>query len=90
MSRTGHRSKTAHKIEIFNNIKILFCFRIQAAQENNNSKWSLYQSIILIAFVLICVAPLIVFLTVKTTISGEVSSLEYDFQFSKLEFRYFL
>jgi len=45
--------------------------RIQAAQENNNSKWSLYQSIILIAFVLICVAPLIVFLTVKTTISGE-------------------
>ena len=90
MSRTGHRFKTAHKIEIFNNIKHFFCFRIQAAQENNNSKWSLYQSIILIAFVLICVAPLIVFLTVKTTISGEVSSLEYDFQFSKLEFRYFL
>ena len=48
-------------------------YRYEAAGENYASKWYLYQSIILIAFVLICVAPLIVFLTVKTTISGEVN-----------------
>ena len=53
---------------------VLF-YRNEAAGENYASKWYLYQSIILIAFVLICVAPLIVFLTVKTTISGEVNNL---------------
>ena len=51
----------------------IYVLRYEAAGENYASKWYLYQSIILIAFVLICVAPLIVFLTVKTTISGEVN-----------------
>jgi len=45
--------------------------RIEAQNENDSSRWFLYQSIILIVTVMTCVAPLIVFLTVKSTILGE-------------------
>ena len=44
--------------------------RDQATASTHFSKWKLYQSIALIIFVLICVAPPIVYLTVKTTLSG--------------------
>ena len=47
-------------------------FRIEAQNENDSSRWFLYQSIFLIVTVMTCVAPLIVFLTVKSTILGEV------------------
>ena len=46
--------------------------RDQATASTHFSKWKLYQSIALIIFVLICVAPPIVYLTVKTTLSGMV------------------
>ena len=46
--------------------------RDQATASTHFSKWKLYQSIALIIFVLICVAPPIVYLTVKTTLSGKV------------------
>ena len=45
--------------------------RDQANASTHFSKWKLYQSIALIIFVLICVAPPIIYLTVKTTLSGE-------------------
>ena len=44
----------------------------QATNSTHFSKWKLYQSIALIIFVLICVAPPIVYLTVKTTLSGMI------------------
>ena len=47
--------------------------RDQATASTHFSKWKLYQSIALIIFVLICVAPPIVYLTVKTTLSGNYS-----------------
>ena len=53
------------------NNSIIF-FRIEAQNENDSSRWWLYQSIFLIVTVMTCVAPLIVFLTVKSTILGEV------------------
>ena len=46
--------------------------RDQATASTHFSKWKLYQSIALIIFVLICVAPPIVYLTVKTTLSGMI------------------
>ena len=51
--------------------------RIEAQNENDSSRWFLYQSIILIVTVMTCVAPLIVFLTVKSTILGEVHTSNF-------------
>ena len=74
------------KLEKYHNywgIKLhtLSFLRIEAQNENDSSRWFLYQSIILIVTVMTCVAPLIVFLTVKSTILGEVHISNFLFYY---------
>ena len=47
-------------------------FRMEANAENATSKWNLYLSLALIFFVLVFVAPLLLFINVRTTLAADV------------------
>ena len=46
--------------------------RMEANDENKASKWNLYTSLALILFVLIFVAPLLLFINIRTTLAADL------------------